>query len=306
MGLPIFSLSDFNHTNSGKALTHGGIGRIDLLESKRKLSENISHGEALVLKTFRKGQEPKDLQNWEQYLNLLDSNLKADGNYFISRIAKPIGIVRNKEDKYLGYVMKLFTKNCIFKQKIFEGGTTERLNQLSYFLLSGAERSRFEVPTIDLNFAFALIKDYLGTMDRLHDRQIYVGDVSSYNLVVQMHPSQPRMIFLDVDSFWYKNSKHPLPAEETPLWEAPENVGRSRAIRSEATDVYKSALVIRRLLHQVLIPDNSCEHITKSRPVNTLIRNKFGRNAVETFNLSFSDDPKQRPKIYKLREVFEK
>jgi serine/threonine protein kinase len=224
----------------------------------------------------------------------------VQSHHFYSRLAIPIAVVEKTPGNPIGFLMREFKSGCVYT---FTGSyeTSEQLQELKIFFNSRSEQKRLGTPDLSKFEIQILIGDLLNTLAKLHERGIVVGDVSHSNLVIQKEAKKIRMIFLDVDSFSSFLEGHPLGLQRSLLYEAPEEeMGQS----SLATDVYKAALLIVRLMSQISGNSENTYAINSIEFCEQEIRAFGGGTLVEMVRRALAVSPDNRPTAAILSKVW--
>ena len=282
-------------------ITRGGLGLLYRVVPKRKLSDTLLKSNKYFLKVLHENFS-EDLR--ELYFENLDEIcrlLSVQSHHFYSRLAIPIAVVEKAPGNPIGFLMREFQSGCVYT---FTGSyeTSEQLQELKIFLNSRSEQKRLGTPKLSKFEIQTLIGDLLNTLAKLHERGIVVGDVSHSNLVIQKEPKKIRMIFLDVDSFSSFLDGHPLGLQKSPLYEAPEEEhGQS----SLATDVYKAALLIVRLMSQISSDSENTYTLNSIEACEQEIRDFGGVTLVEMVKRALAASPDSRPTAALLSKVWD-
>ena len=303
MNLPVFRSSDL--TPDGEPIAVGGRGVIYRVKLVKDTAD-FEDGHEFLLKVYKRDVLAKNGMAMNHHLDLVNRLLTSNSGFFDSRLARPLAVV-HKNGQFVGYVMKPFQDGCTFDLKHFNGSKSVALKDFKIFLNSSAERARMGVPDLTTKEKLLLLEDFLGTLQKLHALEIIVGVISGNNLVMQSKrngQNRLRAIFLDVDSFRASSKPNPLGSEVTPDWSVPEDKEKNRVQANKKTDVYKAALMVRRLLHQV--EENTEHSYTLRKSVNTrdFLVSAGGKKLLKTIDACFSNPPITRPTALTLYEHF--
>jgi serine/threonine protein kinase len=299
---------DLHSLKDGRPIAKGGRGAIYQVSPKRMLSPEIALNGKFLLKKPRLQLVSLDVEAFSLHLDEINRRLRSDVDYFGSRMAMPLAIVE-RDEKFLGFLMKEFGEGCYFDKTFSSGEVARTLFEVKVLLNSESERKELSIPSLTTIEKFALITDLLDTLAKLHEQSLVVGDLSGSNLVLQRKASRTnllRVLFLDVDSFRVDGGRHPAGSESTLHWRSPEELSNSHAQPSTATDVYKAALLIRRLLHQVKNTGHSSYDIYKSRIANNILVSAGGKQLAELVALALDPVVTNRPKAMVLAFHFRK
>jgi serine/threonine protein kinase len=203
--------------------------------------------------------------------------------------------------------MREFNEGCFFTKTYSDGQKVESLLELKVFLNSESERKRLGVPQLSTLDRIQIVADMLGTLAKLHQQGLVVGDLSGSNLLLQRKASRMgavRVLFLDVDSFWFGGVSHPSGPESTLHWRSPEELEISSLPPSKATDVYKAALLIRRLMHQDANTGSASYDIYNSRISNQALERIGGATLTKLISAALNSKITARPKAMELAYHF--
>lgn len=266
---------------------------------------NFRVGDKFLLKAVLPNLRENINQMLGVHLDRVYSKLEADLGYFSSRLAIPTAVVL-KQGSEIGFLMHELTGSATFGRLSFDGSTTRSLRQIEYFFNKENERKKQHVPELPLDAIVAFLADMFETLARLHASNVVVGDISASNLVVQKGESlkfRRRAIFLDVDSFVVEGEGHPLGPEMTPYWQAPEE-RFGIALPTKASDVYKAALVVRRLLHQAGSTGGASFGLVQSTVADEILERLSGQQLGRLISSAVSANPKARPTSQSIAEAF--
>lgn len=300
--LPRIQLSDLESTSGGVAIAQGGRGTIYPAKLRRMLSPVLMQTGRYLLKKPRFPTSQINPQDISTHLDEIHRRLIPEVNYFKSRLALPIGIVQ-RGDAFVGYLMPEFTDGCLYLKKFSSGEEKPSLQELKVFLNSENERRFLGVPRIDTSQRLQIVADVFNTLAMLHENGLVVGDFSGSNLVLQNKPTKKstlRVVFLDVDSFSHKNGSHPLGHESTLHWRSPEELDNPLMKPTKNTDVYKAALLVRRLFHHEANTGSSSYDIYRSKIANTALIELGGQSLADLVAKALDPKPDSRPKAMEL------
>jgi serine/threonine protein kinase len=281
-------------------IARGGLGLLFRVEPKRKLSDTILKSNKYFLKVLHGNYSDEQCGLYFENLDEIWRLLSVQSHHFYSRLAIPIAVVEKAPGQPIGFLMREFRAGCVYT---FTGSfeTSEQLQELKIFLNSRSEQKRLGTPELSRFEIQTLIGDLLNTLAKLHERGIVVGDVSHSNLVVQKESKKIRMIFLDVDSFSSFLDGHPLGLQKSLLYEAPEEeLGQS----SLATDVFKAALLIVRLMSQISVESDNSYATNSIEACELEIKNFGGETLVEMVKRALAVSPDSRPTAALLSKVW--
>jgi serine/threonine protein kinase len=300
--LPRLQLSDLQSTSEGLPIAQGGRGTIYPTKLRRMLSPELVQTGRYLLKRPRVPASQINPQDISRHLDQIRRRLTFEANYFKSRLALPIGIVE-RGHTFIGYLMPEFTDGCLYTKQFSSGDKKPALQELKVFLNSESERRILGVPSISTSQRVQIVADAFDTLAKLHEKGLVVGDFSGSNLVLQNKPTKKstlRVVFLDVDSFSYKNGSHPLGHESTLHWRSPEELDSSLVKPNKSTDVYKAALLVRRLFHQEINTGISSYDIYRSKVSNAALIELGGPSLSNLVAKALDPKPEARPKSMEL------
>lgn len=306
MKLTRVQLKDLRSTNGGKSIAVGGWGIIYPLTPKRQLATDIVLNGDYLLKAPRVAPLAAASVAFETHLDEINRRMKSDTTYFDSRMAAPRAIVE-RDGRFVGFLMRKFSEGCYFTKKYSDGEEVNSLLQLKEFLNKESERNKFNVPKLKTIERIEIIADMFTTLAKLHEHGLIVGDISGSNLVLQRKASRTgnlRVLFLDVDSFWHIGAPHPHGPASTLHWRSPEELKNPELGPSKQSDVYKAALMVRRLLHQESNTGTSSFDVYSSR-VATESLTLLGNNSLaERISRALNVRANVRPKAMELAFEF--
>jgi len=177
----------------------------------------------------------------DRVVDVADTLPDGPRDRLLARTAWPTALV-TRAGAVCGVLMRQVPRR--FTLDITVGGRRSRrpagaeylLNPPGYLARLGIRASRRE--------RIALLVDLAGTLRVLHAAGVAIGDLSPRNVLFD--PGGPaRAFLLDCDTAAV-NGVAPLPATDTPDWEAPERGADQPACRAD--DAYKYALMVVRML----------------------------------------------------------
>jgi serine/threonine protein kinase len=303
MALPVIDIRELSRLQSDP-LASGGRGEVHPVYLGKQIGPGVPPGRYLI-KVYRKDLIEKRRKQMHEHLDFIDGKLENRSSYFSSRLARPLCIV-NKNSNFLGFLMKELKSGSSYELHHDDGTTSTRLQELNVFLNSESERTRLGVPSLADRTRLRLMDDFLKTVSELHKMGLIVGDLSGKNLVLNFKPTAKnanRVVFLDVDSFRLSSKPHPLGPESTLNWRAPESEINPKSQSTKASDVYKSALVVKRFLHQLGDGVNDSYSIKKSSIARNYIISNGGQVLMDVLDSCYSQQ-NLRPSMHKLSYHF--
>lgn len=295
-------LTDLRSLTNGKPIAQGGRGSIYPVSPRRQLSTEIVLNGKYLLKKPRYQTPGKNSDDFANHLDEITKRLRTDKSLFDSRMAVPRAIVEHNQ-AFSGFLMKEFSDGCYFTKTFSDGESVSALLELKIFLNSESERAKLNVPQLTRTDRFQILADLFNTLALLHESGVVVGDLSGSNLLLQRKASKSgslRVLFLDVDSFWFGGGRHPGGPESTLHWRSPEEMEINALPPSKATDVYKAALLVRRLLHQEVNTGSDSYDIYNSRICNQVLIDAGGKSLAQLVSAALNPKILQRPKAMEL------
>ena len=306
MKLTRVQVKDLRSTNGGKSIAVGGWGIIYPVTPKRQLATDIILNGAYLLKAPRVTPQAADSTAFETHLDEITRRIKFESTYFESRMAVPRAIAE-RDSRFVGFLMREFSEGCYFTKKYSDGEEVNSLLQLKEFLNKDSERNKVNVPKLKTIDRVEMIADMFTTLAKLHEHGLIVGDISGSNLVLQKKASRTgnlRVLFLDVDSFWHLGAPHPHGPSSTLHWRSPEEIKNPQLGPTKQSDVYKAALMARRLLHQEANTGTSSFDIYSSRVANETLTLLGSPSLTERISKALNVRANIRPKAMELAFEF--
>lgn len=294
--LPRLQLSDLE-PSSRDPLAQGGRGSIYRVKLRRMLSPDLVLGVTYLLKVPREKLTVSAGKSMESHLDELHKRLQTEANFFPSRLALPIAIVE-RDENYVGYLMREFNDGCYFEKKFTYGGVELARQELKIFLNSHSERVQLGVPSINTRRKVQIAAEVFNTLALLHEKGLVVGDLSGSNLILQNKKSKTsalRVIYLDVDSFSYRSGRESMGHESTLHWRSPEELQTPGIPATKASDVYKAALLVRRLFHQERDSGSNSYDIYKSKISNQVLSELGGPALADLISRAINVTVEARP-----------
>jgi eukaryotic-like serine/threonine-protein kinase len=177
-----------------------------------------------------------------------------------------------------GFLMRVVPQEYYFDFRMQTQGFRRKLADIAFLLNSDHYVSSSGI-TVSEHDRLALLGTFAAMLSRLHDLDIYVGDLSPKNLLFSLHPL-PACFILDCDAMRVRGQTV-LTQVHTPDWEVPDGEPTATA----AADVYKFGLLAVRLFAR----DQVCYD---EGPLAALSP-ELGRLAALSQHL----DPARRPKL---------
>lgn len=306
MTLTRVQLRDLRSTNEGKSIAIGGWGIIYPVSPKRQLATDIILNGKYLLKVPRVTPNAEDSAAFELHLDEISRRIRSDSNWFDSRMAVPRAIVE-RDGRFVGFLMREFSEGCFFIKKYSDGEEVNSLLQLKEFLNKESERNKVNVPKLRPVERIEIIADMFTTLAKLHEHGLIVGDISGSNLVLQKKVSRTgnvRVLFLDVDSFWHTGAPHPHGPSSTLHWRGPEELKNPQLDPTKQSDVYKAALMARRLLHQESNTGTASFDIYSSRVAGDALAIMGGKSLADRLSNALNARASARPKAMELAFEF--
>lgn len=288
----------------------GGFGSICkaklLVDSGPRLGVNSIH----MYKRIVSGLSVEERPFFERHLNeLADRLLFDDGGHLESRLASPKALITDLKGQVLGFLMPEFANGCYFEKRYTFGPARPAQRLLSDFLNFGAEQKRLGVPSLELIDRLDYTVDFWKSLALLHERNILVGDISPYNLILQdtsARANRRRVIFVDVDSFLIA-SKAPWRTPVSTLnWRVPEDGTSVTSVPTPGSDVYKGTLFTLRLLHHAFESSSTSFSLRNPGSAKAFFENNSAKKMSSLVSQGLRENPKARPSAreiaFELRE----
>ncbi|MGW6441838.1 hypothetical protein [Lentzea sp. NPDC055074] len=155
--------------------------------------------------------------------------------------AWPVRVVRC-EGRVVGVLMPLIP-DSFFQERFLPTGRPSRDPREAQNLFVAPElAARLGMPSLTGADRLAVCRDLAGALSFLHDKGIVYGDVNAKNELFRLAP-EPTVMLVDCDAVRIRGSAAVVRQLSAPDWDPPEG-----AVLTQATDVYKLALFVLRVL----------------------------------------------------------
>ncbi len=237
----------------------------------------------------------------------------------------PARVVVDDQGAAVGILMRLIPKRFFQQLELPSGGRTEKAREAQFLLMDDLYAKPAGVAILDVRSRVEICAQIAQALGLLHRAEVVFGDISARNVVYDAKGTKlPRVLLVDCDSVRGRGTRSPFGAQaHTPLWWPPEALNareelarlskgrpgahpneRDRlkaqtAIQSKATDVYKFALLVVRILDYGRQRSTNRDQATASR----ILRQHMGRQAAVLLDRSLDANPHERPTMREWYEI---
>lgn len=213
-------------------------------------------------------------------------------------------------NKFKGYFMPMIPqkyrpkKKSLYSDKI---NTVERT--LAYALNDDDTRKRLQEPIINALGRKIIVLKLLTLFTILHKNNIYIGDISSNNILIyvdEIDQKKNSIMVLDTDSFRTKSSMFPLNQPHTTGWIPPEckesETDFSKFFQDDRSDVWKMSILVLRLYYfgpQRTMIEDSNEALRR-------IASEISKDFSNIIKKGLSPNPDDRPNMAEMLKVLKK
>jgi hypothetical protein len=225
----------------------------------------------------------------------------------------PAAVVVDPAGDALGFVMRVIPDRFFQEFTKRAGGAVRRPREFDTLFGEAADAERVGLPEVSREVRLRLLTSTAGAYAMMHQQGVVLGDISGRNVLYDPGPAKPAIVLVDMDGVRISGTRSLHGAQpHTPYWEPPEARAAWRrlgsagpglssaerrqqeniwAVQSKATDVYKFALLVIRVLdpgrgHAINVDPG------RARPV---LRDLRGPAAVTLLDQSIDADPAARP-----------
>lgn len=217
----------------------------------------------------------------------------------------------------VGIIMRLIPSGYFQQVTKRLGSVTATPRELQLLQKDDEDARRMGLAPVSVHDRILICAQVARTLAMLHRADVVFGDVSPRNAVFKLDGRAPEVLFVDCDSVRVRGTRSPFGAQaHTPFWLPPEAEKAQRALQvarrrgsptsselthlsaqqftqNKATDVYKFALLVARLLDN---GRNTSQSKDASKAVR-ILREVAGREAADVLLQMLSPSPKDRPSV---------
>jgi DNA-binding helix-hairpin-helix protein with protein kinase domain len=166
------------------------------------------------------------------------------------RTAWPLRVVLDDDHKAVGVLMRLIPDEFMQRFAQSRGRTKIRPREIQHLMMDPAviRHNGVDVPADNrMRARGEICRELAYVMAALRGAGLIFGDVSARNILYSIRP-RPSIFFVDCDAARVHGSASVFPQQHSPDWEPPEAMSGTSDKQNHATDNYKLALAIMRIL----------------------------------------------------------
>ncbi|SNY65257.1 protein kinase [Paractinoplanes atraurantiacus] len=208
----------------------------------------------------------------------------------------PVRLVVDDEGQANGIIMPLLPERFFQRVTRRDGEVRSVPREADKLFGDVMTMRRIGVAPVSQEVRVELVTHIAYAYGLMHFSDVVVGDISHRNLVYDPDPEHPAVMIYDTDSARLVGNASAFGSQlHTPRWEPPEALAArgtaALTAQNKATDVYKFALLIVRIL------DYGQDRSVNRDPVRAapVLRRACGARAADLLLASLSDRPADRP-----------